>query len=87
MLHLTGLRQQLGHRPSEVREVAAAGGKYEIVGEASANWSRTEGMLVTEGQLTFLPKPPDAIIADNDDMAMGAIEAIGRRAATRKPSR
>ena len=32
--------------------------------------------MVTEGQLTFLPKPPDAIIADNDDMAMGAIEAI-----------
>ena len=56
--------------------LAAAGSKYEIVGEASANWSRTEGMMVTEGQLTFLPEPPNAIIADNDDMAMGAIEAI-----------
>ena len=79
VLHLTGLSGSSSgiDRAKGVREgLAAAGGKYEIVGEASANWSRTEGMLVTEGQLTFLPKPPDAIIADNDDMAMGAVEAI-----------
>jgi inositol transport system substrate-binding protein len=79
VLHLTGLPGSSSgiDRAKGVREgLAAAGSKYEIVGEASANWSRTEGMLVTEGQLTFLPKPPDAIIADNDDMATGAIEAI-----------
>ena len=50
-----------------------------IVAEASANWSRTEGMMVTEGQLTFLPELPDAIVADNDDMAIGAVEPFGKR--------
>jgi inositol transport system substrate-binding protein len=79
VLHLTGLSGSSSgiDRAKGVRDgLAAAGSKYEIVGEASANWSRTEGMMVTEGQLTFLPEPPNAIIGDNDDMAMGAIEAI-----------
>ena len=74
VLHLTGLPGSSSgiDRAKGVREgLAAAGSKYEIVGEASANWSRTEAMMVTEGQLTFLPEPPDAIIADNDDMAHG----------------
>jgi inositol transport system substrate-binding protein len=42
----------------------------------SGNWSRAEAQMLTEGQLTVLPSPPDAIVADNDDMAMGALEAI-----------
>ena len=79
ILHLAGLSGSSSgiDRARGVRDgIATAGSKYEIVADASANWSRTEGMMVTEGQLTFLPEAPDAIIADNDDMAMGAIEAI-----------
>jgi inositol transport system substrate-binding protein len=64
-------------RAKGVREVlAAAGDKYEIVAEMSGNWSRAEAQMLVEGQLAFLPEPPDAIIGGNDDMAMGAIEAI-----------
>ena len=79
VLHLTGLPgSSTGiDRAKGVREnLADAGSKYKLVGEASANWSRAEAMMVVEGQLTFLPEPPNAIIADNDDMALGAIEAI-----------
>ena len=90
VLHLTGLPgSSTGiDRAKGVREgLAAAGSKYKLVGEASANWSRAEAMMVAEGQLTFLPEPPNAIVADNDDMALGAIEAIRRRVVTRTPSR
>jgi inositol transport system substrate-binding protein len=79
VLHLTGLSGSSSgiERARGVREGLNTGGsQYRIVAEASANWSRTEGMMVTEGQLTFLPELPDAIVADNDDMAIGAVEAL-----------
>lgn len=81
ILHLTG---QPGSstaidRAKGVRDrFAEAGDKYRIVVEVSANWSRAEALMATEGQLTFLESPPDVIVADNDDMAMGALEAIKR---------
>ena len=57
--------------------LAEAGDTYEIVAEQSANWERARGLTVTEGILTSLTgNPPDAIISLNDDMALGAIEAI-----------
>lgn len=57
--------------------VAAAGATYQIVSEQSANWSRDQGLTVTQNILTSLGDArPDAIIAENDDMAFGAIEAL-----------
>lgn len=57
--------------------VAAAGATYQIVSEQSANWSRDQGLTVTQNILTSLGAArPDAIIAENDDMAFGAIEAL-----------
>lgn len=79
VLHLTG---QPGSstaidRARGVREAfAAAGPQYRVVADVSANWSRAEALMVTEGQLTYLKPLPDAIVAGNDDMAMGALEAI-----------
>jgi inositol transport system substrate-binding protein len=56
---------------------AAAGGKYQIVAEQSANWARAQGLSVTDSVLTELSgKPPSVIIAANDDMALGAVEAV-----------
>jgi inositol transport system substrate-binding protein len=79
VLHLTG---QPGSstgidRAKGVRDgLAEAEGNYQIIGEMSGNWSRAEAQLLIEGQLTVMTSLPDAIIADNDDMAMGALEAI-----------
>lgn len=46
----------------------------EVVGTLSANWSRDKAMATTED---WLGKYPDlkAIICENDDMAMGALQA------------
>ena len=56
--------------------IEAAGSSYEIVFEQTANFRRDEGLSVTEAGLAGLETPPDVIVAANDDMALGALEAI-----------
>lgn len=64
-------------RAKGVHEVIkAAGSKYKIVAEQTGNWSRAEALTVTQNILTSLGYTPDAIIAANDDMALGALAAI-----------
>jgi len=56
---------------------AKAGPKYKIVAEQTANWARDQGLTVTQNILTALgDKPPQVILSANDDMALGAVEAI-----------
>ena len=50
--------------------------KYKFVAEQTANFARDQGLSVTESLLTGLSTPPDVIVAANDDMALGAIEAV-----------
>ena len=54
----------------------AAGDKYKIVADQPANFSRAKGLTVTQNILTSLGTPPDAIVSANDDMALGALEAL-----------
>jgi inositol transport system substrate-binding protein len=56
----------------------AAGDKYQIVADQTANFSRAKGLTVTQNILTALKTPPEAIIASNDDMALGALEALSQ---------
>lgn len=48
--------------------------KYECVGTLSANWQRDKAMSTTED---WIGKYPDlkAVICENDDMSMGALQA------------
>jgi inositol transport system substrate-binding protein len=57
--------------------IAAAGAKYQLIADQTANWKRAEGLTVTEGILTAnASNPPDVVVASNDDMALGALEAV-----------
>jgi inositol transport system substrate-binding protein len=56
----------------------AAGDNYKIVADQTANFARAQGLTVTQNILTSLGPPPDAIIASNDDMALGALEALNQ---------
>lgn len=57
--------------------LAAAGARYQVVAEQTANWARDQGLTVTQNILTSLTgNPPQVIVAANDDMALGAVEAI-----------
>jgi inositol transport system substrate-binding protein len=54
-----------------------AGGTYRILVEQSANWQRDLGLTITQNILTSLgERRPAAIVAENDDMALGAREAL-----------
>lgn len=47
----------------------------EVLAEKTANWSRSEGMTVMENWLQAFDEI-DAIVAENDEMALGAREAV-----------
>ncbi len=49
---------------------------YEFIVEQTANFARDQGLAVTESILAGLDSPPDVIVAANDDMALGAVEAV-----------
>jgi inositol transport system substrate-binding protein len=53
--------------------------KYKIVFEQTAGFARDKGLSVTEAALSGLAEPPQVIVAANDDMALGAMEAVKAR--------
>jgi ABC-type sugar transport system substrate-binding protein len=53
--------------------------KFQLVAEQTANFARDQGLSVTESLLAGMSTPPDAIICANDDMALGALEAVKAR--------
>jgi inositol transport system substrate-binding protein len=55
--------------------------KYQIIFEQTANFARAEALSVTEAGIAGKGKP-DVIVAANDDMALGAIEAVKARGLT-----
>lgn len=57
---------------------ATEGGGIEVVAQNTANWARDEGLQVTTDVLTAQPGL-DAIFAHNDEMALGALEALRAR--------
>jgi len=66
-------------RSRGVREgLAAAGHKYRIVAEQTANSSRDQALTVVQNLLTSFGggRRPDAILCLNDNMALGAISAL-----------
>ena len=53
--------------------------KYKIVFEQTAGFDRAKGLAVTEAALSGMADPPKVIVAANDDMALGAMEAVKGR--------
>jgi ABC-type sugar transport system substrate-binding protein len=53
--------------------------KYKIVFEQQAGFDRAKGLAVTEAALSGMSDAPKVIVAANDDMALGAMEAVKGR--------
>ena len=53
--------------------------KYKIVFEQPANFARDQALSMTESALAGMTKAPDVIVCANDDMALGALEAVRAR--------
>lgn len=64
-------------RTKGIRDELAVGGEpYQIIVDQTGNWLRSEGLRIIESVLPTLKAKPDVIIAANDDMALGAVEAL-----------
>ena len=57
--------------------------KYKIVFEQPANFARDQALTMTENGLTGMATAPDVIVCANDDMALGALEAVRARNLTK----
>ena len=53
--------------------------KYKIVFEDTALFQRDKAVSVAESALAGMATPPDVIVCANDDMALGALEALKAR--------
>jgi ribose transport system substrate-binding protein/inositol transport system substrate-binding protein len=53
--------------------------KYKFIFEDTAGFDRAKGLAMTESALAGMATPPDVIVAANDDMALGALEALKAR--------
>jgi inositol transport system substrate-binding protein len=53
--------------------------KFQLVAEQTALFARDQGLSVTESLLAGMAEPLDVIVAANDDMALGALEAVKAR--------
>ena len=81
---IVNLQGQPGSSPAIDRNkglhnVLDKSGKYKFVAEQTANFARAEAASVTEAILGGLDSPPDAIVAANDDMALGALQVAQER--------
>ena len=62
-------------RSAGLHNVIDPAGNIEVVCQQTGNFNRNDGLTVTENCLTANPDV-QAIVAANDDMALGAIEAV-----------
>lgn len=62
-------------RREGIQNVLTQNPKVEVLAEKTANWSRSEAMTVMETWLQAFDEI-DGVIAENDEMALGAREAI-----------
>lgn len=62
-------------RTKGLKGVISARAEIKVVAEETANWSRSEGKAVTAGILKKFPGLA-AIVANNDEMALGAVDAL-----------
>lgn len=51
-------------------------GKINVLADQTANWSREEALTLVENWLETFSGKIDAIVAHNDEMALGAIQAL-----------
>lgn len=50
--------------------------EINVLSEKTANWSRAEGLALMENWLQAFPDKIDAVVGQNDEMALGAVVAL-----------
>jgi putative xylitol transport system substrate-binding protein len=75
------LEGPIGNSPQLLRRqgidaVLAQNPGIKLLASKSANWSRTEGLALMENWLSLYGDQITGVIAENDEMALGAIQAL-----------
>lgn len=82
VIHYVMLKGEPGHQDAELRTkfstntIIAAGFKMVKLAEDTAMWDRVKGQDKMASFIASLGDKIDVVIANNDDMALGAIEAL-----------
>jgi len=85
VIHYAMLKGEPGHQDAEMRTkfsiqtIEEAGFKVEKVAEDTAMWDRVKGQEKMAAFLAANGDKIDVVLANNDDMALGAIEALKAR--------
>lgn len=85
------LEGEAGHQDSLVRtqkcidELKAAGFELEKIADETANWSKDQAAARMSALLDKYPIQIEMVIANNDDMALGALQAIQEKNAVIVP--
>ncbi|RAU33364.1 MULTISPECIES: substrate-binding domain-containing protein [Pseudomonadaceae] len=78
-----GQSAQIDREKGEM-EVLQKHPEMKVIEKKTANWSRAESLTLTEDWLNAHPKGIAGIIAQNDDMALGALQAVKNRGLSAK---
>ena len=85
------LEGEAGHQDSLIRtqtcidELKAAGFDLEKIGDETANWDRDQAATKMKNLLDKYPTQIEMVIANNDDMALGALQAVEEKNAAITP--
>ena len=63
-------------RTAGVKEIFDKNDGYKFLAEQTGNWQRDQGMSITENWITAFGDELCAVMANNDEMALGAVEAL-----------
>lgn len=74
MMGPIGVSPQI-YRKEGIDKYLLEGSDIEVLAEQTANWKREEALALAENWLTSY-QDLDAIVCQNDDMALGALEAV-----------
>ena len=78
-----GQSAQIDREKGEL-EVLGKHPDIKIIEKKTANWDRAQAMTLTEDWLNAHPKGINGVIAQNDDMALGAVQALKSHGLTAK---
>lgn len=65
-------------RTEGVKEAAKEYPGIAVIAEDVANWQRDQGMTITENFITAYGDSLNAVVANNDEMALGAVQALAK---------
>ncbi|GHT86098.1 hypothetical protein FACS18947_5650 [Bacteroidia bacterium] len=78
VVHFQGIMGMSGqlNRSQGIEQVLSQNPDVELLAQKTANWSRAEAMTIMENWIQSFGSDINGVIAENDEMALGALQAL-----------